>query len=223
MTPAEVLGDIRRLIAVLTAHNLALDSNAVFEQSLPNRDILISVTRSMALSEMFDAFGTLDEYLWYLERRFFAGVLFDGSLLQITYRFERLVVKYHRLCFYPCPVTLDNDVVSEYGITEYIDLLREGGLDRAVRLRSPLRFDYDMGAAAEQHPAVHLTLSESFCRIPVAYPLSVGHFIRFVFAYFDPRIWSEVIGLRAIPCRRHDRVLQDPGDDNAFFDWRPGR
>jgi len=62
---------------------------------------------------VFEAFGSIDEYLWYLERRFFVVVLFDGSLLQITYRFERLVVKYHRLCFYPCPVTLDNDIVSE--------------------------------------------------------------------------------------------------------------
>jgi hypothetical protein len=190
-------------------------------QSLPNREILVSVTTNIALSEVFEAFGTLDEYLWYLERRFFAVVLFDGSLLQVTYRFVRLTVTHHRLCFYPCPVTLDDEVVSEYGIAEYVDLLRDGGLDRAVRLRSPIRFDYDSDAAAERHPAVHLTFSEPCCRIPVAYPLSVGHFVRFVFTHFYPNVWSEVSSLRAIPCRRHDRVLQDPGDDNAFFDWRP--
>ena len=58
MTPGEVFGDIRRLIAVLTTHNLVLDSNTVFEQSLPNREMLISVTNNIALSEVFDAFGT---------------------------------------------------------------------------------------------------------------------------------------------------------------------
>lgn len=58
-----------------------------------------------------------------------------------------------------------------------------------IALRSPMRFDYDPGAAGVDHPAGHLHVSHQQCRIPVFGPVSLGHFVRFVFRHFYPDDW----------------------------------
>jgi hypothetical protein len=48
----------------------------------------------------------------------------------------------------------------------------------------------------ETHPASHLHLLDEVCRWPVFGPICVGHFIRFIFRHFYPKIWSEFEKLR---------------------------
>jgi hypothetical protein len=70
MSPHEVMNDIQKLITVLTKQDLVIDSNRILSISLPNSCILISPSHHIGLSEVFGDFGTLDEYLWFLEKRF---------------------------------------------------------------------------------------------------------------------------------------------------------
>src|SRR5260370_23887527 len=56
-------------------------------------------------------------------------------------------------------------------------------------LRSSLRFDLDLAAARTGHPAAHLTINSSNCRIACTAPMHVLRFIDFIFRHFYPDIW----------------------------------
>lgn len=166
----------------------------------------------------FGDFATVGEYRRVVADGHYTAMLFDGSLLQLSYVFGGKDLLKHRLCYYPCPVLLsredletgedplsffDVDAQDELGLLPFADdpmgpgnvapddpaaqppvrLSSSEGRSR-LRLRSPLRFDFDLDAQAEGHPASHLHISHEDCRIPVYGPVSVGHFVRFVFRHF---------------------------------------
>jgi hypothetical protein len=55
-------------------------------------------------------------------------------------------------------------------------------------LRSPLRFDFDRSVDRTDHPAAHLTLNSSDCRIGCVAPVSVLRFLDFIFSNFYPSL-----------------------------------
>ena len=88
-----------------------------------------------------------------------------------------------------CPFDLELEYLDTFTLSELIDVYFEEGTDR-VRLRTPVRFDYDPTAHSQHHPASHMTIQWSHSRIPVKSPLSLGHFIQFVFHNFYPWLWN---------------------------------
>ena len=92
------------------------------------------------------------------EHRFLA---FDGSLLQLVYYFRNRRVVQHHLGFYSPPVTVqqeDLDLYLEYGLT-LDDLLSDKIASVAfvsnLRLKSPIRFDFDVGNNREDQSNLH--------------------------------------------------------------------
>jgi hypothetical protein len=61
---------------------------------------------------------------------------------------------------------------------------------RDVVLDTVVRFDYDPDNAAPGHPAVHMTINATHCRIACAAPMRVGQFADFIFRHFYPEIWE---------------------------------
>jgi hypothetical protein len=208
MTPDHIRTEIDRLIAELLSTGLAMDSNPSTVAS-PERNLRIATwVRYRPTTEL--AFTTVEEYRWFVENRQYNLILFDGSLLQITYKFRRRELVEHRLCYYPCPFHLDREeweMYQEMGLG-LLDLLEDFSLEEFqghLRLRSPIRFDFDLQRAGENHPASHLHLGQQHCRIPVFAPLSIGHFIRFVFGNFYPDQWADF--LHKWPCERLGRTI----------------
>ena len=103
--------------------------------------------------------------------------------------------------YFPCPFDFDQEELLTLGLLEAMEIYEESGVD-IVRLRSPVRFDFDSEADPETHPASHMTFEWSHCRIPVMSPLSPGHFIRFLFSNFYPSLWRNHEFLREWP--RHE-------------------
>jgi hypothetical protein len=129
----------------------------------------------------------IDQYAAWVSAGAYSAVLRDASLLQISYEVYRGEITGHRLAYVPCPYDVDQTLLQEgYRVIDILDLYR--GNESA--LRTPLRFDFDPGNAAEGHPAAHLTLNSRHCRIACVAPLHVLRFADFVYRNFYPRLWA---------------------------------
>jgi hypothetical protein len=158
-----------------------------------------------------------DQYLAWVTGGHYSATLPDGSLLQLTYEVEDGEVTGHRLAYVPCPVVLDERLLWEgEPIADTVRVYLDEPTHSAIALRSPVRVDLDMSAADAGHPAAHLTLNESDCRIACVAPMHPYRFIDFVFRHFYPRLrLSQEDWFReASRSLLGDRVLAD--EDRAF-------
>jgi hypothetical protein len=71
------------------------------------------------------------------------------------------------------------------------------------RLAAIELIDYDPGAARSGHPAVHLTLNSTGCRIGCAAPLHVLRFVDFIFRHFYGDLWAAHASFFRDGARKH--------------------
>ena len=109
--------------------------------------------------------------------------------MQLSFDYEGDELIRHRLAYVPCPYTLErlDFTDSLFEMLELSDALRPD----EIRLAAPIRFDFDSHAARADHSASHFTLLSPEARIPAIGPLSLGHFVRFIFRHFYPSEWHE--------------------------------
>jgi hypothetical protein len=210
MTPDSIRSEIDRLITGFLKAELIVDSTPHIIHFSPNN--LRTITWSVFNPSLDTLFATVDEYKRLVLNRQYSLILLDGSLLQFSYTFQRDNLIKHRLCFYPFPLSLEPEeweVYQEMGIG-LVDILEDLGFEeyqRRLQLRSPIRFDYDLHNANSNHPASHLHIVRSDCRVPVFAPLSIGHFVRFVFRNFYFEQWETFDFVRTWPVEWHNRTL----------------
>lgn len=199
----------------------------------------MSWPRSRSDQQLFEEhqFGTVSEYKRYLLSRDYSCVLLDGSLLQLSWEFEFGELSKHRLCYFPCPVVVDLQATDGESLEEIVDyeLLRADTEDswvasgpdgrmvyigpQGLRLRSPLRFDYCRQSASPDHPATHLTVQTTDCRLPVAGPLSLGRFVRIVFGQFYPAMWQSHPAMSELPLGDLDHTLTEQERAHPHISW----
>lgn len=219
MTPAQLRNEIDRLTTTLFDARLALDSNVPVV--VPSHDeTLVSWSNNVDLSVLFDKTSTLEEYLITLRNRWYTAILFDGAMLQISYTFVGNTLKKHRLSFYPCPIQFTARELEEFTIEQLIGVLDGSEFKNRIRLEGPLRFDFDSDAHTKTHPASHLTISRTSCRIPVSAPLSLGHFVKFLFCHFYPREWAGSKALQAWACTTGNSCLPELEEDQLYIHWK---
>lgn len=134
-----------------------------------------------------ESFGhpTIDQYATWLANGDYSALLYDGSLIQISYGVDDGEVSRHRLAYFPCPYDLDRDLLKQgMPVADAVELCR--GSDAV--LRSPIRFDFDRQAAGPRHPASHFTINGTDCRIACVAPLHVMRFLDFIFRRFHPQL-----------------------------------
>jgi hypothetical protein len=143
---------------------------------------------------------TIDQYFAWLGSGAFTAILFDASLLQVTYWIENGQVSGHRLAYVPCPYLVDFDLLSQgEPVADVVELYRSTD----AQLRSPIRFDYDPSSAKAGHPAAHLTINSAECRIACVAPLHVLRFLDFVFRHFYADLWMAHESFFSEGRRRH--------------------
>jgi hypothetical protein len=104
---------------------------------------------------------------------------------------------------------VDVEDVQDFGLVDYIDLLTHEDLISRMRFDGPVRVDFDGDSARPGHPAAHLTISRDSCRVPLFGPLSVGHFVRFVFGNFYQEWWERYDFIRDWPVQWLPRNIAD--------------
>jgi hypothetical protein len=238
INPRVQLIQINNLISFLLSEGLAIDSNsAIIRESGP----ISMLTWADAPNNLFDSligrFASVIEYRNCIQKRLFHCMLFDGSIIQFGYVFNNNNLVKHRNCYYPCPliitsseiqdIQLGDDFVTLFDLllVQEIDSLRSSisksdfpNLRQLFRLSTPLRFDFDSDVRAENHPASHLHLLDEECRWPVFGPISVGHFVRFIFRHFYPQIWSKYEILRNWNLEFHNRSITDRDKGDLFLE-----
>ena len=132
--------------------------------------------------------ASVTTYRTWLENGAYSALLFDGSLLQITYDFAGPQLIAHRLAWVPCPFIIDLQRLQEESPIEVLDLYTAGKPVDVV-LRTSIRFDYDTEGAGPGHPAAHMSIDSAECRIACAAALRLGYFVDFVFRNFYPEFW----------------------------------
>ena len=140
--------------------------------------------RDGALIESFEH-PTIDQYVTWLASGDYSALLYDGSLIQLSYEVEDGEVSRHRLAYFPCPYDLDRALLKEgLPAADIVEFYR----DSDAALRSPIRFDFDRRAAVHGHPASHFTINGIDCRIACAAPLHVMRFLDFIFRHFHVQL-----------------------------------
>lgn len=230
MNPTEVQLDIRRFVDLVSdAGLLAVPPQYPIQKDFgATRDVTWPGSPDEGLRGRFGQFATISEYRMLLENRQYNVVLVDGSLLSMRYEFTHGgVVSAHNLCYYPCPLALtygEEEQASFDSLADLFDAMLAAELGDALVqrdiyeetsvsqlvMRAPLRFDYAPGDARDDHAASHVHIAHPDSRVPVFGPMSVGHFVRFVFSNFY-RDWIELCdGFDAVPTRHLGHELLGP-------------
>ena len=201
-----ILDEHQAFMEALVERELLIDANpleaseyqVVDQEGKASRQTSLVWAGSSGLSYLFSDYASIGQYLEAVKRRDYNFCLVDGSIIQIHYRMEEDEIKYHRLCFHPCPYPFPLDSHEGLGLADIPDLMNARELLTGIRLASPIRFDFDSEFCDDKHAHSHLTINRQGCRVPAFGPVSLGHFMRFVFRYFyeaefdSPGWWPEV-------------------------------
>lgn len=205
----QIRHDIDSLLNILFQENLALFVSPVIIDYIADKARVTWPSRPDSWRYAFDSpFASLDEYMAWIRGMEYSAILFDASILQLSFEFEGDDLIAHRLVYYPCPLELDSsdlDLLNEEPILDVIDIyMNDSGRFRA---RSPIRFDFNADSMQPEHPASHMTMLTNECRMPVYGPVSLGHFIDFVFRNFYPDIWQQHEFIREWPISINQRTI----------------
>ncbi len=167
-----------------------------------------------------ESFGhpTIDQYVTWLKNGDYSALLYDGSLIQLSYEVEDGEILRHRLAYFPCPYDLDLTLLREgEPAADVVDLCRNSD----ASLRSPIRFDFDRQAAARGHPASHFTINGIDCRIACVAPLHVMRFLDFIFRHFHVRLHAAHLPFFEEAHAQHigPPSLEDDERSQIHFSW----
>lgn len=206
-TPNDVKSDIFQLVRLLQEAAIAIYVNPLRSEfsSKGVERVTWASPKSVDPSLFLEEPASIQMYCAWLEAQAFSAILYDGSILQMSYDFKGAKLVGHRLMYFPCPFDIDTNLLTSEGLLDVVSLYR--GNDNDVKLRTPLRFDYDPEAQKEGHPAAHFTMLWSHCRWAVVAPVSPGHFIQFVFRHFYPHLWEVHEFIRKWPTALGPRTI----------------
>lgn len=214
-TPRVVRDDIKNVLDYLLGSELALFTSEV---SMTESRVSFHIQDTEAAFLLNREHPDIEQYVSWAESGAYSALLFDGSLLQATYQFSGRDLVGHRLAFIPCPYNVDLDLLAEGApIVDVISLYR----DSMPVLRSPIRFDYDPGAARNGHPATHMTLNGTSCRIACISPMHIHRFIDFVFRNFYPAYWNAHESFFEAGTRKHigSKSISAYDSQAPHFSW----
>ncbi|MFO0864613.1 MAG: DUF2290 domain-containing protein [Gemmataceae bacterium] len=142
-----------------------------------------------------NAFGSLNQYLDWIRDGAFTCLLFDYSIIQVSYEMVGSEIHGHNLLYWPCPFGITEGIEDLSDIVTLIELYLESPGRAAASFpftaRSPMRFDFDPLRAGDGHPVVHLHTQFEDARIHIRGPLTFSHFIRATIRTFYQDKWKE--------------------------------
>ena len=142
-----------------------------------------------------NSFTTLEQYISIYETGAYHCILFDGSIIRVYFKFHKNILLQESLLYWPSPIVIPEEDIDELGIREAMNmyLSDEKYICERIRMRSPVRFDYDSSNSTEDHPATHAHIQHANCRISAKKPICFNTFIKFIFKNFYPDIYPQAL------------------------------
>lgn len=168
----------------------------------------------------FLEYPTIRAYRRWSDSGEYSALLPDGALLQMTYQMTNGEVVGHRLAYVPCPYRIDQDLLVTEPLADVLDLHAQDPHEE-ITMQSTIRFDFDPASAAAGHPAAHLTMNVSSCRIACESPMSPESFLQFVYSNFYKAQWlSQRAFFDALPRDTRQSTVTDDERLVPHLAWR---
>ena len=134
------------------------------------------------------AFLKVAQYLKIVSDKAYFAILKDYSLIRCSFKYNydgKLLSE--NLLWWPCPLSIDPDMVEEFVLVETIELLMdEPNTQKYLRMRSPVRIDFDSENDKENHPGAHMHIQHEECRINTQEPICFNRCINHVMKNYYP-------------------------------------
>ena len=212
-----LMQEITSRLGLLEKSKLVLDSNQCQIRQIAAKEYFVAWQGSHGLAQVFDEEqNPLQTYAAIVQNRFYSALLEDGGLLQIAYHVRGDQVVNHRLCFFPCPITLtENDFVV--GLGDAVVGLSLEEIGARWNHTCIVRFEFNQATMSEVHPAAHVTFCKACCRVPMVGPINAGAFINFVLTHFYPEQVSANPGLISHTTKVLQKTITSPQRNNLHF------
>lgn len=137
----------------------------------------------------------LDQYVSIYETGAYHGILFDGLIVRVQFTLQKNILMQERLLYWPAPINIPEDDIDELGVREAANLYFSEiyAESKNFNMRSPLRYDFDSSNDNEHHPAAHVHIQHSECRLSAKRPICLNTFVKFLFTNFYPDIYPKVL------------------------------
>lgn len=137
-----------------------------------------------------DSFLRISQYERIIKDGSYLCILFDGSLIRVSYTVKNNTLIAHNLLWWPAPYKYENVTLDDVPPVQMIDdFLEDAQWYNSIEMRSPIRIDYDPREAIvrDNHPPVHMHIEHKDCRIFVDKPMCFNRFIKYIFLNFYPQ------------------------------------
>lgn len=219
MTPNQLRNDIQNACDLLTDKGVSLFSQPIYTE---RNDTTVRITwkQTSITHAKPHKFGSIEQYISIIQDSSFTCVLLDGSLLRLSYTFERNDLISHNLWYYPCPFNIPREELLIDPLLDIIEIYAESGVDQ-WRMKGPIRFDFDAKRAYSiSHPASHVHFQHEYSRIPARKPLSPGRFLKFIFLNFYQELLSKYSFLSEWPEDNFNQTIFPDEEQLVHFSWR---
>jgi len=126
-------------------------------------------------------FNNIDQYMSVLCNGAYHALFCDYSILRYSFVFDKNKLVSQNLLWWPCPVNVDKELADEFGVIDAINLtLEDKGLVSKLRMRSPIRFDFDINNNTFDHPRAHFHMQHPENRINTREPICFNTFVKFI-------------------------------------------
>lgn len=187
-----VFDDVKNTLSLLNAYNLLIYYNSPIFENRENKQWVTWPNHQPGRYNCESFFGKIEQYRKILETEAFTCLLFDASIVRIAYGFDGEKLTNHNLLWWPSPFQITEEDLQLGGVLEIFDLYAsEKNWHDGIRMRSPVRFDFDSASSADDHPASHVHLQDPACRIHVDRPMSFNRFINFIFKNFYIDVYNK--------------------------------
>jgi len=135
------------------------------------------------------SFTTLAQYEYILNSGAFHCILFDGSIIRCSFTFDGNFLINHSHLWWPAPYAYNIIFTDDFTPqTKYEDFLSDPNWMKNLRMRSPIRIDFDPEKESESHPLTHMHTQHHESRVHIDKPICFNKFIKYIFQNFYPDI-----------------------------------
>lgn len=133
------------------------------------------------------AFTRLGQYMYILTNNSYHCLLFDGSLIRVNFQFEDNILLTQNLLWWPAPYNYGELLIEGYSPVELMeDFYGDPKWHEVIRMRSPIRIDFDESNDTTDHPQGHVHIQHYETRLSIKKPICFNRFIDFIFRNFYP-------------------------------------
>lgn len=205
---------IENTLILLERHGLLIDRKKSLVSGMGDKCRISWQNHERGRQNCGEYFTSLEQYAWIIDKGAYQGLLFDGSIIRVSFLFDKNILKEENLLYWPSPIQMKIEDIEEYGIYDvlYTKLFQEtealipnkissevefpSTLALRMKMRSPIRLDYDSNfeeSEQDDHPATHLHFQDSECRLAVQKPCCFNTFIHFILNNFYSRMALDIL------------------------------